>query len=857
MFDLTATAHYLPQLLAGLFTTLWVSLTAIALGLVMGWAVCLGLMSERRWLRMFCAVYVSFFRGTPLLVQLVLVFYALPSIGISLPPLAAAIVALTLNSGAFQGEILRSGFQLLPYGQTEAARDLGLSRWQALIYIKTPQVLKAMLPALVNETIDIIKNSSLISAVAVHELMRTAQTLASTTYRPIEFFIVTGLLYLALTMATGREVPLIGIGLFDEYGGSILAGICVTLKMSIGGIALGMVLGLVLQSLYKPDNKPFAFLYQLYLNVFRGTPLLLQLFLVFYGGPYIGIEWTAETVGLIGLGLYGAAYFAEIFRAGRESIPQGQLEAARDLGLTGTQVFRVVLWPQMMARCVPAVVGQTIILLKESSVLSIITVAELTNVAMTIAVQSYSMLEPYTILALTYWAIAIVLAGIEIRDLQKSYGQHEVLKGISLTVAKGEVVSIIGGSGSGKSTLLRCINFLEEYDGGEVLVNNRLIGYGSSVTGGLYQLPENIIQSSLRKVCMVFQQFNLWPHMRVLDNIATPLRLVKKMPKLAAYAMAEAQLEKVSDKVVFLADGRVEEQGPPSQIFGAPTSPRLLQFLTSWNERQNGGSLLNVILCGVAFEHGSEDAEKCLDFLEPLRSANHVAGFQLCEWQILSLEGGTLNASSGIATETTRLDHAQLFNVLILCTAENIHSDTDYDDIRQRLDHWSTEPVDLGAFGGAGWLLAMSGALNGFRCSLPEIGYSQHLGIYKDIKFVTAPFCVDRGRLTCIGRQAVQGLMCEFLAQERKWYDPSGPNLIPDNRYEVAYRCRFKRQSPGPKLSIAKLVSVISLPPWPYPYPEIDRASMKICLGKDVIVNIMISANESHPSPILEAGLHI
>jgi polar amino acid transport system ATP-binding protein len=258
---------------------------------------------------------------------------------------------------------------------------------------------------------------------------------------------------------------------------------------------------------------------------------------------------------------------------------------------------------------------------------------------------------------------------IEIRDLQKSYGQHEVLKGISLTVAKGEVVSIIGGSGSGKSTLLRCINFLEEYDAGEVLVNNRLIGYGSSVTGGLYQLPENTIQSSLRKVCMVFQQFNLWPHMRVLDNIATPLRLVKKMPKLAAYAMAEAQLEKVglahkassypsqlsggqqqrvaiaralamepsimlfdeptsaldpelvgevlnvikdvasegmtlvivthemgfaakvSDKVVFLADGRVEEQGPPSQIFGAPTSPRLLQFLTSWNERQNGGSV--------------------------------------------------------------------------------------------------------------------------------------------------------------------------------------------------------------------------------------------------------------------------
>lgn len=203
---------------------------------------------------------------------------------------------------------------------------------------------------------------------------------------------------------------MVGIALFDEYGSSILSGIYITLKMSFGGIALGMVLGICLQSLYKPDNKFVVFLYRLYLNIFRGTPLLLQLFLVFYGGPYIGIDWTAETVGLVGLGLYGAAYFAEIFRAGRESIPPGQTEAAKDLGFTGLQVFCVVLWPQMMARCIPAIVGQTIILLKESSVLSIITVAELTNVAMTIAVQSYSMMEPYAILALTYWLIAIALA---------------------------------------------------------------------------------------------------------------------------------------------------------------------------------------------------------------------------------------------------------------------------------------------------------------------------------------------------------------------------------------------------------------------------------------------------------------
>ncbi|MOA30485.1 Inner membrane amino-acid ABC transporter permease protein YecS [compost metagenome] len=131
-------------------------------------------------------------------------FYALPAVGVSLPPLAAAVLALTLNSAAFQGEILRSGFQMLPKGQMEAARDLGLSPLQTLLHVQIPQVLRSMLPALTNETIDIIKNSALVSAVAVHELMRTAQTLASTTYRPIEFFAVAGLLYLLVTLCTGR-----------------------------------------------------------------------------------------------------------------------------------------------------------------------------------------------------------------------------------------------------------------------------------------------------------------------------------------------------------------------------------------------------------------------------------------------------------------------------------------------------------------------------------------------------------------------------------------------------------------------------------------------------------------------------
>ena len=204
MFDFTVVLPHWPQLLAGLGVSFGVSMVAIVLGFVFGWAICLGSVSPMRGLSRTCRLYVSFFRGTPLLVQLTLVFYALPAAGISLPPLLAAVVALTLNTSAFQGEILRAGFNLLPRGQIEAARDLGLNRWQILRHIQIPQVFRSMLPALTNETIDIIKNSALVSAVAVTELMRTAQVLASTTYRPIEFFVSAGLLYLLLTLSVGR-----------------------------------------------------------------------------------------------------------------------------------------------------------------------------------------------------------------------------------------------------------------------------------------------------------------------------------------------------------------------------------------------------------------------------------------------------------------------------------------------------------------------------------------------------------------------------------------------------------------------------------------------------------------------------
>ncbi|EKM1062705.1 amino acid ABC transporter ATP-binding protein, partial [Klebsiella pneumoniae] len=134
---------------------------------------------------------------------------------------------------------------------------------------------------------------------------------------------------------------------------------------------------------------------------------------------------------------------------------------------------------------------------------------------------------------------------IEINNLNKHYGENHVLRGIDVSISPGEVICVIGGSGSGKSTLLRCINFLEDYSSGSILVNGENVGYEPLGGEKRRRLSDKENRQALRDVCMVFQQFNLWPHMTVLDNVATPLRRVKKVSREAAYSEAKTQLARV------------------------------------------------------------------------------------------------------------------------------------------------------------------------------------------------------------------------------------------------------------------------------------------------------------------------
>ena len=261
-------------------------------------------------------------------------------------------------------------------------------------------------------------------------------------------------------------------------------------------------------------------------------------------------------------------------------------------------------------------------------------------------------------------AIGDSRCALQLRGVRKTFGPHTVLDGIDLDIGRSELVCIIGPSGSGKSTLLRSMIFLEPYDEGEIHVEGKLLGYTVGADGRRARDREAMIDHVRRGVGMVFQQFNLWPHMTALEQVALPLRLTKGMARAEADARAGAMLAKVglaekgghfparlsggqqqrvaiaralamhpsimlfdeptsaldpelvgevlqvmrglategmtmvvvthemgfaaevADRVVFMDGGRIVEQGPPSRLFGNPSSARLRAFLETWRDRQ-------------------------------------------------------------------------------------------------------------------------------------------------------------------------------------------------------------------------------------------------------------------------------
>lgn len=199
----------LPGFLYATWLTIEIAVLVILLSWGFGLVAALGKRSRIAILRVPCDFYIWFVRGTPAMIQIFAVYFGLPQFGISMSPFVAGVITLSLNSGAYVAEIIRGGLMAIPKGQYESPIALGLSHAQSFRRIILPQVARIILPAITNEAVATLKNTSLLSVITVVELTFHAQIVIAKTFQPFQFYILAALIYLLLTTLLTRASALL------------------------------------------------------------------------------------------------------------------------------------------------------------------------------------------------------------------------------------------------------------------------------------------------------------------------------------------------------------------------------------------------------------------------------------------------------------------------------------------------------------------------------------------------------------------------------------------------------------------------------------------------------------------------
>ncbi len=218
--DFSFLSEYYPLYISGTKNTILLAIFSVLLGTVVGTGLALMKLCKNKVLKGISIAYIEFIRGTPLLIQLFIFYYAvLPAIGISsrgstifggdFVGFLACIIALSLNSGAYVAEIIRAGIESIDNGQMEAARSLGMTKAQSMRFIILPQAVKNILPALGNEFIVVIKESAIVSVIGIQEIMYNAGTIRSATFDPFPPLIVAALIYFVLTFTLSKALGVV------------------------------------------------------------------------------------------------------------------------------------------------------------------------------------------------------------------------------------------------------------------------------------------------------------------------------------------------------------------------------------------------------------------------------------------------------------------------------------------------------------------------------------------------------------------------------------------------------------------------------------------------------------------------
>jgi His/Glu/Gln/Arg/opine family amino acid ABC transporter permease subunit len=208
---------YMPFLLRGAVVTVELTILSMACGLVLGLLVALGRLSRIRLLDCALRAYVEIWRDVPLIVQLLVIYFTLPEIGIRLPAFAAAIVGLSLNLGAYLSEVFRAAITSIDVGQRDAGISIGMSRWMVYHRVILPQALLIAVPTLGGYFISLLKDCALVSFIAVNELLRNATIIIAQTFRSMEMYMMVAVIYLALSFLAARLVRWIERRLTPRY----------------------------------------------------------------------------------------------------------------------------------------------------------------------------------------------------------------------------------------------------------------------------------------------------------------------------------------------------------------------------------------------------------------------------------------------------------------------------------------------------------------------------------------------------------------------------------------------------------------------------------------------------------------
>ena len=344
----------LPKLLPVVPVTIQATVFSFLLALVLGLFLMLLRISRYRLIAAPAGELIEFIRGTPLLVQLFFLFFLLPQVGITLPPLTTGILGIGIYNAALCAEVYRAGIQAVPAGQWEAAKALNLGPYRIWRDIIIPQSLPPVVPALGNYLIGIFKETPLLSFLAVGELMHASKLIGSEYYR------------------------------FTE------------------AVTLAGVFFLVMRLIAAPAGELIEFI--------RGTPLLVQLFFLFFLLPQVGITLPPLTTGILGIGIYNAALCAEVYRAGIQAVPAGQWEAAKALNLGPYRIWRDIIIPQSLPPVVPALGNYLIGIFKETPLLSFLAVGELMHASKLIGSEYYRFTEAVTLAGVFFLVMSLIAA---------------------------------------------------------------------------------------------------------------------------------------------------------------------------------------------------------------------------------------------------------------------------------------------------------------------------------------------------------------------------------------------------------------------------------------------------------------